>query len=102
MPRKTLAQRGAATTVVVGPTEAECRAVALVNLSRARRQYEVAQRAVAENVREAHELGATWADIGDVLRMSRQGARQRFSVGNRSEAEGGSPDAEAARAGGRR
>jgi len=40
-------------------------------------------------VRDARAAGASWAEIGAQLGISRQGARQAFE-GNRSEAEGGS------------
>lgn len=100
MPRKTRAQRGVvATPVVASPLERQ--AVALLKLAKARRSYELAQRAVAQAVGEARDAGASWADVGDVLRMTRQGARQRFD-GNRSEAEGGSLEAAPDPAGSRR
>jgi len=60
------------------------------------RQIEQAQkdRAAAEAklvrvVRSAHELGASWADIGTALGISRQAARQRFA---QPEPTGGADD----------
>jgi hypothetical protein len=42
--------------------------------------FEAARVALHDAVRAARDDGATWADIGDVLGVSRQAAFQRFGL----------------------
>lgn len=79
-----------ATTKVVSVEDALKRARA------SQRRIEWERRRIAQAVGEARDGGASWADVAASLGVSRQAARQRFSDGNRSEAEGGSHDIDSA------
>jgi hypothetical protein len=48
------------------------------NLKRARRRVEAADQALREAVTQARRDGASWADVGAVLGITRQSAQQRF------------------------
>lgn len=51
---------------------------ALVMLRQNVLAVEAAQRALRENVTTAREYGATWADVGEQLGITRQSAQERF------------------------
>jgi hypothetical protein len=58
--------------------EAHERLAALSRLHAARVGLEQAEQRLAGAVDDAHDAGASWADIAAELRVSRQAARQAF------------------------
>jgi len=68
------------------------RSAALLGILRSTKRIQEHRRRIAQLIVEAHELGASWVELGEVLGITRQAARRRFE-GNRSAAEGGSSDA---------
>lgn len=64
----------------IAPWEAEAGLHAvLASLPRVAQAGDQAQYALAQYVRRARQLGATWATIGQALGMARQSAWERFS-----------------------
>lgn len=59
----------------------------LAALAVGRTLEEVATDVARAFVREARAAGHTWQEIGDVLRVTRQAAQQRFGDGSREEAK---------------
>lgn len=86
--RKRADQRASVTAKVFAqsrmPRPAPVRAVpwaareGLVRLAELRAQQRQLERQVDEQVRALIAKGATWADLGRALGVSRQGARQRY------------------------
>lgn len=56
---------------------------ALTDLERANKSFKDHERGLWLAVDIAREHGASWADIGNVLGVSRQAAQERFSKGPR-------------------
>ncbi len=64
----------------IAPWEAEAGLPAvLASLPRVAQAGNQAEYTLTQYVRRAHELGATWATIGEALGMARQSAWERFS-----------------------
>ena len=65
---------------LIAPWDAEAGLEALLaSLPRVSRAGEQAEYVLTQYVRKAHDLGATWAAIGQALGMARQSAWERFS-----------------------
>jgi lipase chaperone LimK len=74
MPRKTRAERA---TQPATSTVAE-KSAALLAIAQSRRRIELERRRIVQEAGIARRAGASWVELGEVLGISRQAARQRF------------------------